>query len=78
MAQWSSIFYVGPAFTADFDLDREVDGNGLAKCQGDFAANDGDSHGVDFIAWQQQFGSGLPVLSAIGSFQSRAPQHCFR
>jgi T5SS/PEP-CTERM-associated repeat protein len=56
-----------PAFTADFDLDGDVDGDDLVEWQGDFSLNggsdadgDNDSDGADFLAWQRQLGSGVP------------------
>ncbi len=57
-------------FSADFDLDGDVDADDLAQWQGDYGLNgmsdadgDGDSDGSDFLAWQQQFGSALPRLT---------------
>ena len=62
------------AFTADFDLDGDVDADDLTQWQGDFGPNansdadgDGDSDGFDFLTWQQQFGSGAPLLAASRS-----------
>lgn len=64
-----------PIYSADFNLDGNVDGADLAQWHGDFgepgngdsdADNDGDSDGVDFLAWQQQFGS-VPIMPAAGS-----------
>ena len=59
-------------YSADFDQDRDVDGDDLAQWQGDFGASpdsdadgDGDSDGADFLIWQRQAGSGVPVLSAV-------------
>jgi hypothetical protein len=63
-----------PIFSADFDLDGNVDGDDLAQWRGDFgvngmsdADNDGDSDGADFLAWQQQFGSvpAAPVADVV-------------
>ncbi len=58
-------------FTADFDLDGDVDGDDLAQWQGDFGTGggsdadaDGDSDGGDFLTWQRQFGSGVPSLAS--------------
>jgi len=54
-------------FTADFDMDGDVDGDDLTQWEGDFGMNgmsdadgDGDSDGGDFLEWQRQFGSGVP------------------
>jgi hypothetical protein len=59
-----------PIYSADFDLDGDVDARDLMAWRVGFgpgpfadADNDGDSDGVDFLAWQQQFGS-VPVLPA--------------
>jgi hypothetical protein len=59
-----------PIFSADFDLDGDVDGDDLAQWRGDFGVNDqsdadddGDSDGADFLAWQQQVGS-VPAVAA--------------
>ncbi len=53
-----------PPMPADFDLDRMVDGDDLAKWIGDFgmtdgsdADSDGDSDGQDFLIWQRQLGA---------------------
>lgn len=52
-------------FTADFDLDGDVDHDDLAKWRADYgspgsdADGDGDSDGADLMVWQQQFGSGV-------------------
>ena len=55
-------------FTADFNASNTVDGSDLAQWLGDYGQNgssdadaDGDSDGNDFLAWQQQFGSGVGV-----------------
>jgi hypothetical protein len=59
-----------PIYSADFDLDGDVDGDDLTQWEGDFgvndlsdADNDGDSDGADFLAWQQQVGS-VPAVPA--------------
>jgi hypothetical protein len=59
-----------PIYSADFDLDGDVDGDDLTQWEGDFgvndlsdADNDGDSDGADFLAWQQQLGS-VPAVPA--------------
>ena len=61
-------------FTADFDLDGDVDADDLTQWRGDFglnglsdADNDGDSDGADFLAWQQQLGSGVPATTFASS-----------
>jgi hypothetical protein len=61
-------------FTADFDRDRDVDGDDLAEWRNDFgptagsdADGDGDSDGADFLAWQQQLGSGPPATPTAGA-----------
>jgi hypothetical protein len=57
---------VGKIFSADFDVDGDVDADDLAQWRGDFGLNDdsdadgdGDSDGADFLAWQQQLGSAV-------------------
>lgn len=67
----SVVLSILPEFSADFDLDRDVDGDDLAQWEADYglngdsdADNDGDSDGADFLAWQQQFGSGVGPLAA--------------
>jgi fibronectin-binding autotransporter adhesin len=60
-------------FTADFDLDRDVDGDDLNIWQGAYSINaladadgDGDSDGRDFMAWQRQFtGPGALAANSI-------------
>jgi hypothetical protein len=59
------------SFTADFDIDGDVDGIDLAQWQGDYGVNghsdadgDGDSDGADFLQWQRQLGSGAPLTGA--------------
>ncbi|HCK41749.1 MAG TPA: hypothetical protein DHW22_08970 [Planctomycetaceae bacterium] len=55
------------SFTADFDQDGDVDGTDLLQWAGDFgvpgsdANGDGLSSGLDYLVWQQQFGSGVLV-----------------
>jgi len=55
----------------DFDGDGDVDGQDLAKWEGDFggmgsdADGDGDSDGVDFLLWQQHFASGAATSLAV-------------
>ena len=63
-----------PSFTADFDNDGDVDEFDLAQWQGDYAVNgdsdadgDGLSAGFDFLAWQQQNGSGAMAVAALGA-----------
>ena len=65
---------VGPPalFTADFDEDGDVDAADLAQWQGDFRANEfSDADGDDFLAWQQQLGSGP---EAVSSARPSSPQ----
>jgi fibronectin-binding autotransporter adhesin len=61
-----------PIFSADFDLDGDVDGNdldewqagygiGTLQTQGD-ADGDGDVDGRDFMLWQRQHGS-VPIVA---------------
>jgi hypothetical protein len=63
-----------PIYSADFDLDGDVDGddltvwkNSVGPADGADADNDGDSDGADFLAWQRQFGSvpAVPALTAV-------------
>ncbi|MCG8450703.1 MAG: hypothetical protein MI725_14125 [Pirellulales bacterium] len=58
----SVVLEVNTPFTADFDLDGDVDGDDLAQWRGDYGLNgfsdadgDGDSDGADLLAWQRQF-----------------------
>lgn len=58
-------------FTADFDLDGDVDAADLAQWQSDYGTNgnsdadaDADTDGRDWLAWQQQFGSGVPLAAS--------------
>ena len=62
-----------PIYSADFDLDGDVDGDDLTQWEGDFGVNDlsdadgdGDSDGADFLAWQQQLGS-VPTVAAASA-----------
>jgi len=54
----------------DFNNDGRVDGADLTQWKGDFggpgsdADGDGDSDGADFLAWQQNLGTGVPALPA--------------
>lgn len=65
----------GVTYTADFDMDGDVDAADLAQWEGDFGLNgdsdansDGMSTGADFLAWQRQLGSGLPpTVAAVGA-----------
>ena len=68
------ILSVDSAFSADFDVDGDVDSNDLDEWQAAYGVNtvadadaDGDSDGRDFLKWQRQFGSGLPVVAAVSS-----------
>jgi hypothetical protein len=69
-----ALFTAGPAFTADFDEDGDVDSDDLADWQTSFgptsradADDDGDSDGADFLPWQQQLGSGAPTSGAAAA-----------
>ncbi|MEM8944817.1 MAG: hypothetical protein AAGD11_06500 [Planctomycetota bacterium] len=61
------------AFTADFDMDGDVDGFDLDQWEGDYgspgsdANGDGTSNGTDFLAWQRQNGSGVAPLAAASA-----------
>jgi hypothetical protein len=67
---------VDSTFTADFDLDGDVDGDDLALWENGFGETpgamvgdgdedrDGSVTGSDFLAWQQQVGSALPATPA--------------
>jgi hypothetical protein len=55
----------------DFDGNGQVNGADLAQWKGDFgvnglsdANNDGDSDGADFLIWQRNLGTGVPVNAA--------------
>jgi hypothetical protein len=64
---------VGSTFTADFDLDGDVDGADLDAWEAGYGTEpnamvgdgdedrDGDTDGTDFLAWQQQVGSTTAV-----------------
>ncbi len=61
-----------PLFSADFDLDGDVDHDDFTQWQGDYGLNgdsdadrDGDSDGDDFLAWQQQLGSSHSAVTAV-------------
>ncbi len=62
-----------PSFTADFDMDGDVDEFDLAQWEGDYggpgsdANGDGTSNGTDFLAWQQQNGSGVAPIAAFAA-----------
>lgn len=63
-------------FAADFDLDGDVDSDDLGRWKTNYglatggtkelgdATGDGVVNGADFLAWQQQFGSGVTPASA--------------
>lgn len=58
----STVFLeVRAAFSADFDLDGDVDENDLVKWHGDYGD---DLDGSHFLDWQRQFGSGVTTLGA--------------
>ncbi len=63
-----------PIYSADFDLDGDVDSDDLKAWRSSFGVNDGadadddnDSDGADFLAWQQQLGSvpAAPAADAV-------------
>jgi len=61
-------------FEADFDNDGDVDGDDLAEWDSSYgidagadANGDNRSDGLDFMVWQRQFGSGVPIVAAIAS-----------
>ena len=70
---------IGVTFTADFDLDGDVDGNDLADWRAGFGTSpnatvgqgdedrDGDVDGSDFLNWQRQLGSSVPVLATTAA-----------
>ncbi len=54
----------------DFDGDGDVDAADLAQWEGDFGINgnsdsnlDGNSDGLDFLAWQRALGNGVPLAA---------------
>ena len=58
-------------YSADFDVDGDVDEDDLSQWEGDFAQNgnsdadgDGDSDAFDLLVWQQQFGSSISLPTA--------------
>lgn len=62
------------AYEADFNNDGVVDGDDLTKWEGDYGVNggsdadgDGESTGNDFLWWQRQLGSGVPLAAAVTS-----------
>lgn len=76
--RWWSLDYLSDrvvlnvnAITADFDGNGFVDANDLDDWQAAHqtgnaladADGDGDSDGRDFLAWQRQYGSGIPVAA---------------
>ena len=73
-----------PSFTADFDLDGDVDADDLTPGMRDFggpgadADDDGDTDGADFFAWQKQFGSSpAPGFAAAGAIPEPASASLF-
>ncbi|TWU30446.1 PEP-CTERM sorting domain-containing protein [Bythopirellula polymerisocia] len=71
-----------PTYSADFDLDGDVDSADLLIWQNSFGVNaladadgDGDSDGRDFLAWQRQISSGVSAsIIASGSISSAIPE----
>jgi hypothetical protein len=62
----SGLFLYSPSsYSADFDLDGDVDSDDLTDPILGWEARYGnDLDGTDFLAWQEQFGSGTAALSA--------------
>ncbi|HEX6962661.1 MAG TPA: right-handed parallel beta-helix repeat-containing protein [Lacipirellula sp.] len=70
---------IGVTYTADFDLDGDVDGDDLSNWQSGFGTEptaaiadgdenrDGDVDGRDFLAWQRQLGSSVPPLATASA-----------
>ncbi len=61
-------------YSADFDFDGKVDGLDLGVWEASYGIDDladadgnGDSAGSDFLAWQEQWGSGVATIGAIGA-----------
>ena len=66
-----------PPFDADFDEDRDVDGNDLALWKTGIGASGSATHmqsdadgdldvdGADFLVWQRQFGSFATAAAAV-------------
>ena len=60
----SVVLSVNTPFTADFDLDGDVDSDDLNDPVDGWQARYGtDLDGGNFLDWQRQFGSGVPPLS---------------
>jgi hypothetical protein len=60
------------AITADFDLNGIVDEDDLHEWRAAYgvdaagdADGDGDTDGRDYLAWQRQFGSGVPAVEGV-------------
>jgi hypothetical protein len=53
-----------PIYSADFDLDGDVDGDDLTVWKSNVGPGDGAD--ADFLAWQQQYGS-VPAVPAVAS-----------
>ena len=61
-------------YSADFDFDGKVDGLDLAVWEASYnldaladADGDGDSDGSDFLAWQEQQGSGVATFRSVST-----------
>jgi hypothetical protein len=59
-----------PTIPGDFDEDDDVDDDDFDEFKSNFgtgsgadADNDGDSDGADFLAWQQNYGTGVPPIA---------------
>lgn len=64
--------FLAPSLPGDFDGDLDVDSLDLAQWQDDYGVNgdsdadgDGDSDGRDFLIWQRNVGTGVPVAGAV-------------
>jgi hypothetical protein len=64
----------------DFDGDDDVDDDDFDEFKSNFgtgsgadADNDGDSEGADFLAWQQDYGTGVPAVAAHAPVPEPAP-----
>ena len=62
---FGAVLEVIATFTADFDLDGDVDGEDLTDPINGWEARYGvDLDGGNFLDWQRQFGSGVPLLAS--------------
>ena len=62
---FGTVLEVIATFTADFDIDGDVDGEDLTDPVNGWEARYGvDLDGRNFLDWQRQFGSGVPLLAS--------------